>query len=67
MDISVASVAAASSQIAQQRTAQQAEVLVLKKAMELQEAGALALLQALPPVPQLATEGTLGTQVNTYA
>lgn len=67
MDISAASVAAASSQIAQQRTAQQAEVLVLKKAMELQESGALALLQALPPVPQLATEGTLGTQVNTYA
>jgi hypothetical protein len=67
MDISAASVAAASSQIAQQRTAQQAEVLVLKKAMDIQEAGALALLQALPPVPQLATEGTLGTQVNTYA
>ncbi len=67
MDISAASIASASSQIAQQRTAQQAEVLVLKKAMEVQEAGALALLQALPPVPQLATEGTLGTQVNTYA
>jgi hypothetical protein len=37
--------------------------LVLKKAMDMQATGALALLQAQP----LATSGNLGTQVNTMA
>jgi len=45
------------------QVAQTAQVLVLKKAMDLQATGALALLQALP----LATSGNLGTQVNTMA
>ena len=40
-----------------------AQVLVLKKAMDIQATGALALLQALP----LATKGDLGNQVNTMA
>jgi hypothetical protein len=47
----------------QSQVAQTAQVLVLKKAMDLQATGALALLQALP----LATSGPLGTQVNTMA
>jgi hypothetical protein len=47
----------------QSQVAQTAQVLVLKKAMDLQATGALALLQALP----LATSGHLGTQVNTMA
>jgi hypothetical protein len=45
------------------QVAQTAQVLVLKKAMDIQATGALALLQALP----LATSGNLGTQVNTMA
>jgi len=47
----------------QSQVAQTAQVLVLKKAMDIQATGALALLQALP----LATSGNLGTQVNALA
>lgn len=47
-----------------------AQILTLRKALQLQQQGALALLQALPsPTPALgpqtlARDGTLGTQVN---
>jgi len=44
-----------------------AGLLVLRKAMDVQEAGAAALLAALPQAPALATEGTLGRNINTYA
>lgn len=44
-----------------------AQLLVLKKAMDVQEQGALALLQALPTALPLATSGTLGTRVNLMA
>jgi malonyl CoA-acyl carrier protein transacylase len=43
-----------------------ASVLVLKKAMTLQAQSAAQLLQALPQ-PALATEGSVGTRVNTFA
>lgn len=43
-----------------------ASLLVLRKALDTQEAGAVALLQALPQ-PALATEGSLGRNLNTYA
>ncbi len=42
-------------------------LMVLKKALNAQEASAAALIQALPEPPPLATEGSLGTQLNTYA
>ncbi len=42
-----------------------ASVLVLKKALDTQAAGAVQLLQSLPQ-PALATSGALGTRVNTY-
>ena len=48
-------------------TAEAAQVLVLKKAMDLQQSNAAALLDALPPPVPLATSGTLGRHVNTYA
>ncbi|MFN3612844.1 putative motility protein [Tepidimonas sp.] len=49
-----------------------AQILVLRKALQLEQQGALALLNALPqPVPvgnlPLATSGSLGTQVNVMA
>jgi hypothetical protein len=44
-----------------------ASLLVLRKAMDVQESGAAALLAALPQAPALATEGSLGRNVNTYA
>lgn len=47
--------------------AEAAQVLVLKKAMDLQQSNAAALLQTLPaPVP-LASSGPLGRNVNAYA
>lgn len=63
MDITPTALANTFTQMQQQQVAQTAQVLVLKKAMDVQAAGALALLQALP----LATSGSLGTQVNTLA
>ena len=63
MDISTAALVNAATQIQQSQVGQTAQVLVLKKAMDIQATGALALLQALP----LATSGNLGTQVNALA
>jgi len=63
MDISPTALVNASTQMQQSQVAQTAQVLVLKKAMDIQTTGAMALLQALP----LATSGNLGTQVNTMA
>ncbi len=63
MDVSPAALVNAATQMQQNQVAQAAQVLVLKKAMDIQATGALALLQALP----LATSGNLGTQVNTMA
>ncbi len=43
-------------------------ITVLKKAMDLQETTAATMLEAVQQATlQLATSGTLGTQVNTYA
>jgi hypothetical protein len=63
MDISPAALVNAVTQMQQSQVDQTAQVLVLKKAMDIQATGALALLQALP----LATSGNLGTQVNALA
>ncbi len=41
-------------------------ILVLKKALDIQAVSALSLLQALPQ-PALASQGALGTQLNTFA
>lgn len=61
-------VAALAQTILSGRTAaayQDAQVSLLKKSMDTQQATASKLLQSMS-LP-LATEGTLGTQVNTYA
>ena len=63
MDISPTALVSATLQMKQSQVAESAQVLVLKKALDIQANGALALLQALP----LATSGNLGTQVNTMA
>lgn len=44
-----------------------AGIMVLRKALDTQAAGAAALIAALPQQPALATEGNLGRNVNTYA
>jgi hypothetical protein len=43
-----------------------ASVLVLKKALAMQAASATQLIESLPQ-PALATSGTLGTKLNTFA
>ncbi|AVS74741.1 YjfB family protein [Paracidovorax cattleyae] len=54
--------------MASQKTSDAVNITVLKKAMDIQKSSAAQLLEALPqPQPQLATSGSLGTQVNTYA
>jgi hypothetical protein len=47
--------------------AEEAQVLMLKKAMDVQASSASALIQALPQPAALATSGSLGRRVNTYA
>ena len=67
MDVSPAALVNAVTQMQQSQVTQTAQLLVLKKALDMQASGALALLQALPTNLPLATSGTLGTQVNTLA
>lgn len=44
-----------------------ASTLVLKKALEVQAQGAITLLNALPQQPALATQGSLGRNLNVFA
>jgi len=63
MAITPAAINSVSAPQTQGEVAQAAQVLVLKKAMDVQASGVATLLQALP----LATSGNLGTRVNTLA
>lgn len=51
-------------QTQQANLAQEVQVSVLKKALDVQASGTLALLQAIPANLPLASSGSLGTQVN---
>jgi hypothetical protein len=44
-----------------------ASLLMLKKSLDAQASTAAQLISALPQQPALATSGSLGTQVNTFA
>jgi hypothetical protein len=57
----------AATQAAQSPTADAVQMNVLKKALDTQTAAAATLLQGIPQAPQLATEGSVGRHVNTYA
>ena len=67
MDVSITGLVDVAAQMQQTQVAQTAQILVLKKAMDIQASGALTLLQALPANLPLATSGSLGTQLNTLA
>ena len=67
MNVSTTSSASAPTQIQQGTVAESAQLLVLKKAMDIEASSALALLQAVPGNLPLATSGNLGTKVNTTA
>jgi hypothetical protein len=47
--------------------AEEAQVLMLKKAQDIQASSASTLIQALPQPAALATSGSLGRYVNTFA
>jgi len=55
------------SRYAQADTADAVNMLVLRKAMDQQEVTAAALINALPQPPALATEGSVGRNLNVYA
>jgi len=67
MDITFSSSVSTAASYAGSDTAGSASLLVLKKAMDTQAAGALALINTLPQSPALATEGQVGRNINTYA
>jgi hypothetical protein len=48
-------------------TAQEVQLAVMKKAMDLQGSGALSLLQSVTGNLPLATSGSVGTQLNLLA
>lgn len=66
MDVSA--IASLATDMAQTRTSAEAQVAVLKKAMELQGQGALQLVQAATQVPQAVSNPPhLGNRVDTFA
>lgn len=66
MNISSTPAVQAATSAAQSETSDSVNILVLKKALDMQATSAMTLLQALPN-PALATQGSVGTKVNTYA
>lgn len=61
MDTSVNGIAALSTAMANAKAADAVGVSVLKKAMQSERAGALALIQALPPIPPAPSAGRVGS------
>jgi hypothetical protein len=66
MNISSSTAVQAATAAAQSSTSDAVNMLVLKKALNQQASSAMQLLQALPQ-PPLATQGAVGTKVNTFA
>ena len=57
-------------QMASAQTSDAVNIAMLKKALDMQETAAATMLDTMVqsmPQPPLATSGTLGTQVNTFA
>lgn len=67
MDMSVNSAIDSALMMQQAKTSQDQQMLVLKKALEAESSTALQLIQSVAPTPTLASEGTLGTRINTFA
>jgi len=67
MDMSVESAVSTALAMQSMKVAQDAQMLVLKRSLDSQVAALGGLIQAIPQMPQLATQGTLGTNVNTFA
>ncbi|MBT9462822.1 YjfB family protein [Hydrogenophaga sp.] len=67
MDISPLEIVGAYVANKQANAAQEVQLAVLKKAMDMQGAGAISLLNSLTGNLPLATSGSVGTQLNLLA
>lgn len=69
MDVSISNVVSQSLYMNQAQTAQQAQMHIFKEALDSQQQQVTALMESATSTSQmnLASEGSLGTQVNTYA
>ena len=71
MDVALTnSIVSSASAMASAQSADAVNIAVLKKALDIQAASAATMLDAVAqamPQPALATSGTLGTQINTFA
>ena len=67
MDITSLAVSPAAMTATQGSPAEAAQTLMLRKAMDIQASSASALIQALPQPAALATSGSVGRNLNTYA
>ena len=71
MDVALAnSIVNTATALARAKTSDALNMVVLKKALDMQAVSATTLIDAMQqsmPQPALATSGTLGTQVNTFA
>jgi hypothetical protein len=64
MDVSPIALVQAVAEMKRDQTFSDVQIQVLKKVQDIQSAGAMAMLNALPADLPLAADGSLGTQVN---
>ena len=71
MDVALtSSIVNTATSLASAKTSDALNMMVLKKALDMQAVSAATMIDAMQqsmPPPQLATSGTLGTNVNTFA
>ena len=70
MDVALTNSIVATANLASAQTSDALNMAVLKKALDVQASSAATMIDAMQqsmPQPALATSGTLGTQVNTFA
>ncbi len=67
MNISATGISSMSTQLQQGKVAESAQLLVLKKAIDIEASAALALLQTMTGNLPVASSGNLGTKLNVAA
>lgn len=65
--MNVSGIANLATSMAAERTSQDVGIAVMKKALEVQSSGALALLNAIPAMPAANLPAHLGQNINTTA
>ncbi|WP_043532466.1 putative motility protein [Litchfieldella xinjiangensis] len=67
MDPSVNSAVSASLVMQQAQTLQQAQMQIFREALDTQQTQVTALMESATTQSRLATDGSVGTQIDTYA